>query len=62
VNEVDPQFLAFLRDEESRAYDGTLLDEVEAAINSYNGAVYGDEEDGRSRLSPATCPRAPITC
>jgi hypothetical protein len=48
--EVDPSFLSFLQDEESRAYDGTLLQEVEAAINSYNGAEYGDEEDGRSQV------------
>jgi hypothetical protein len=50
MTEVDPQFLAFLQAEESRAYDGTLLEEVEAAINSYNGAEYGDEEDGRSQV------------
>lgn len=48
--DVDPQFLAFLQSEESRAFDGTLLDEVEAAINSYNGQPYGDEEDGRSQV------------
>jgi hypothetical protein len=48
--DVDPQFLAFLQSEESRSYDGTLLEEVEAAINSYNGANYGDEEDGRSQV------------
>lgn len=50
MNDVDPSFLAFLQQEETRAYDGTLLDEVEAAINSYNGADYGDEEDGRSQV------------
>jgi hypothetical protein len=48
--EVDPAFLAFLQSEEARAYDGQLLDDVEAAINSYNGAEYGDEEDGRSQV------------
>jgi len=48
--DVDPQFLTFLQSEESRAYDGTLLEEVEAAINSYNGAAYGDEEEGRSQV------------
>jgi hypothetical protein len=48
--DVDPNFLAFLRDEENRAYNGTLLEEVEAAINSYNGADYGDEEEGRSQV------------
>jgi hypothetical protein len=48
--DTDPAFLAFLQEEEARAYDGTLLDEVEAAINSYNGQPYGDEEDGRSQV------------
>lgn len=47
---IDPQFLAFLQSEESRSYDSTLLSEVETAINSYNGALYGDEEDGRSQV------------
>jgi hypothetical protein len=48
--DVDPAFLAFLQSEETRAYDGTLLEEVETAIDSYNGAPYGDEEDGRSQV------------
>lgn len=48
--DVDPKFLSFLQQEESRAYNGTLLEEVEAAINSYNGQPYGDEEDGRSQV------------
>ena len=48
--DVDPQFLAFLQSEEARAYDGTLLEDVEAAIDSYNGAEYGDEEEGRSQV------------
>lgn len=48
--DADPQFLAFLREEEGRAFDGTLLNEVEAAIKSYNGDNYGDEEDGRSQV------------
>jgi hypothetical protein len=47
---IDPAFLSFLRDEESRAFDGTLMDEVETAIKSYNGDLYGDEEDGRSQV------------
>lgn len=50
MNDIDPDFLSFLQEEESRAFDGKLLDEVEAAINSYNGANYGDEEDGRSQV------------
>jgi hypothetical protein len=48
--DIDPNFLAFLQSEESRSYDSTLLSEVEAAIDSYNGAPYGDEEDGRSQV------------
>lgn len=48
--DVDPNFLAFLQAEESRAYDGALMEEVEAAIESYNGSPYGDEEDGRSQV------------
>jgi hypothetical protein len=48
--DADPAFLAFLQEEEGRAYDGSLLDEVEAAIKSYNGDDYGDEEDGRSQV------------
>jgi hypothetical protein len=50
MTDVDPQFLAFLNQEESRSYDGTLLEEVESAIDSYNGAAYGDEEEGRSQV------------
>src|SRR6059058_2414572 len=50
MNEVDPDFLAFLQSEESRSYDGTLLEDVDAAIKSYNGDEYGDEEEGRSQV------------
>jgi hypothetical protein len=50
MTDVDPKFLAFLNQEESRSYDGTLLEEVESAIDSYNGAAYGDEEEGRSQV------------
>ena len=50
MTDVDPQFLAFLQQEESRSYDGTLLEEVESNIDSYNGAAYGDEEEGRSQV------------
>lgn len=46
----NPDLLAFLQTEEENAYDGTLLDEVETAIKSYNGDEYGDEEDGRSQV------------
>jgi hypothetical protein len=48
--DVDPQFMAFLQSEEARSYDSVLLSAVETAINSYNGAEYGDEEDGRSQV------------
>lgn len=48
--DVDPDLLSFLQQEETRAYDATLLDEVEAALKSYNGDVYGDEEEGRSQV------------
>jgi hypothetical protein len=48
---VTNDLLAFLKDEEARSYDGSLLEEVEVAINSYNGAPYGDEEDGRSQVT-----------
>jgi len=50
VTDVDPTFIAFLQSEESTSYNGTLLQEVEAAIDSYNGAAYGDEEEGRSQV------------
>jgi hypothetical protein len=50
MSDVDPQFLSFLQDEESRAYDGTLMSDVEAALKSYNGDEYGDEEEGRSQV------------
>jgi hypothetical protein len=50
MTDADPDFLAFLQQEETRALDSTLLDEVETAIKSYNGEEYGDEEDGRSRV------------
>lgn len=58
MSEADPtegaqdhtELLAFLQEEEGRSVDGTLLQEVEAAIKSYNGQPYGDEEDGRSQV------------
>lgn len=43
-------FLAFLQSEEARSYDSILLSEVEAALDSYNGRPYGNEEDGRSQV------------
>jgi hypothetical protein len=50
---VNQDLLAFLQQEEARSYDGALLEEVEVAINSYNQAEYGDEEEGRSRVVAA---------
>lgn len=46
----NPDLLSFLKTEEENAYDGTLIQEVEEAIRSYNGELYGDEEDGRSQV------------
>jgi hypothetical protein len=46
----NPDLLSFLKTEEEDAFDGTLLQEVEEAIKSYNGEPYGDEEDGRSQV------------
>jgi hypothetical protein len=58
----NPAFLAFLQEEEARSYDGTLLDEVEAAINSYNGAdPMATKRTGARRLSHAMSPRPRIT-
>jgi hypothetical protein len=48
--DIPTDFLAFLQSEEARAYDSTLLSDVEAALDSYNGQPYGDEEDGRSQV------------
>jgi hypothetical protein len=50
MNDIDPDLLSFLQSEEERAFDGTLLEEAESAINSYNGRPYGDEENGRSQV------------
>jgi flagellar motor protein MotB len=50
VIDVSPELLAFLREEYDRCRDETLEDERETAIDRYNGAPYGDEEDGRSQV------------
>jgi hypothetical protein len=47
---MNDDLLAFLNQEEGRSYDGSLMDEAEAALNSYNGAEYGDEVEGRSQV------------
>lgn len=49
----NPDFLAYLREESERSLDGALLQDVEAAIRSYNCEPYGDEEDGRSQVVAA---------
>lgn len=43
-------FVAFLREEESRAEDGVLEEDRANAIEFYNGEPFGDEEDGRSQV------------
>lgn len=48
--EVDPDLLAFLRDEETRARNEDLLDRAEVCLRAYNGEPYGDEEEGRSQV------------
>ncbi|TFI59092.1 hypothetical protein E2493_06080 [Sphingomonas parva] len=48
--EVDPELIAFLREEADRCRDDTLQDERETAIDRYNGRPYGDEEEGRSQV------------
>lgn len=48
--EVSPELLSFLREEYDRCRDDTLEDERETAIDRYNGAPYGDEEDGSSQV------------
>jgi len=48
--DVNPDLLAFLKEEEIRSRNQDLLDRAEVALNSYNGDLYGDEEDGRSKV------------
>jgi hypothetical protein len=48
--EVNPDLLAFLKEEEVRSRNEDLLERAEVALNSYNGELYGDEEDGRSKV------------
>ena len=50
MNDVPPDFLAFLQEEESRSRNDDLLANAETALKSYNGDLYGDEEDGRSQV------------
>lgn len=48
--DVDPDLLAFLKEEYDRCRDEQLEDERETAIDRYNGRPYGDEVDGRSQV------------
>src|SRR4249919_212956 len=48
--EVSSDLLAFLKQEEARSRNEDLLDRAEVALDSYNGNLYGDEEDGRSQV------------
>ncbi len=45
--DVDPEFLAFLKDEEARAEDADTDERRAVAIDFYNGEPFGDEEEGR---------------
>lgn len=48
--DVNPDLLAFLKEEEVRSRNEDLLERAEVSLNSYNGELYGDEEDGRSKV------------
>jgi hypothetical protein len=48
--EVDPELLAFLKDEEQRSRNEDLQDRAEEALRAYNGDYYGDEIDGCSKV------------
>lgn len=48
--DVDPDFLAFLQNEEAKAEDSDTDLRRSLAIDFYNGELFGDEEDGRSQL------------
>lgn len=48
--EVDPAFLAFLKEEYDACADEATDKERENAIDRYNGDAYGDEEEGRSQV------------
>lgn len=50
IADAHTDLLAFLQQEDQRAINGSLLEEVEAALDSYNCAPYGDEEEGRSQV------------
>jgi hypothetical protein len=48
--DVSPDLLSFLIEEEERSRNIDLLDRAETALKSYNGAYYGDEVDGCSKV------------
>lgn len=48
--DINPDLLAFLREEETRSRNEDLLDRAEVCLRAYNGEPYGDEEEGRSQV------------
>ncbi|MFD1104591.1 portal protein [Sphingobium olei] len=44
------QFVAFLKEEETKSYDQWLDEERATALDFYNGEPFGDEEEGRSQI------------
>jgi len=45
-----PEFLSWLQSEEQRARDENLDEQRKIALDFYNGAPFGDEEEGRSQI------------
>jgi hypothetical protein len=50
MNDTSPDLLAFLKEEESNSRNEELVARAEVSLKSYNGELYGDEEDGRSQV------------
>lgn len=48
--DIAPELESFLKEEYSRCEDTTLEQDRITAIKRYNGAPYGDEEEGRSQV------------
>lgn len=49
IADVNPDLLAFLKEEEVRSRNEELLQRAETNLHSYKGDYYGDEVDGRSK-------------
>jgi hypothetical protein len=47
--DINPELLAFLKEEEARSRNEELQDRAEANLRSYKGDYYGDEVEGRSK-------------